>query len=85
MTHMLSLIWTNQTIFGSLPAKLPVKINFERFFISSKETPLNFRGTIAENRGNYPLEKRRFNDFLDFMGRRSLPVRDYVVSIKDGP
>ena len=47
LTHICSVSWTNLYNSGSLPVKLPVKKIFENFFISSKEPPSNFRGTMG--------------------------------------
>ena len=46
-TQTFSRVWTNLWISGPLPLKLPVKKNFWKIFIGSKEPPSNFMGTLG--------------------------------------
>ena len=56
--------------------------NFVRAFGSKNKNVLKSSGQprIGDN-----ARAGRINDFRNFMNRQSLPVRDYVVSIKDEP
>ena len=60
---MPSVAWKNLRNFGSLPVKLPVKKNFGKCFIGSKEPPSNSRwgdgGSFLAVRSFYGLESRK--------------------------
>ena len=59
--------------------------NFVRAFGSKNKNVLKSSGQPRIGDNHYPIMPGRINDFRNFMNRRSLPVRDYVVSIKDEP